>query len=317
VSWKLVREVLAGAPHGLTAGEWKVLVVVAERANDETRQCYPGLPLLADETNLSEDGVTKALQRLAARGLELRVPVLDDAGQPRRDRRGRLVYAYPGHQTTYRLPELAERNEHKRLREESAARRKAGLRSTQMAGQVSTQNSGMGGRESPEWVDDEDRNGWTGVHPYPSVQPSVQPPQGGAIDEESMTRLVDAVRAVRPVWSERSIRDAAANAAEQRQMPLDQVAAALVNVARRTDTAAPGRVLIDGPWWPGPPTPTPPRVADQPEHRPLPPDPERDRLGLAGVRAEWARARAERRRGSDGSELLTGDDEREGDRRGA
>jgi len=60
VSWKLVREVLAGAPHGLTAGEWKVLVVVAERANDETRQCYPGLPLLADETNLSEDGVTKA-----------------------------------------------------------------------------------------------------------------------------------------------------------------------------------------------------------------------------------------------------------------
>jgi hypothetical protein len=99
VSVRLVAEALDHAPAELTPSERLVLLVLAEDANNKTRTCSPGMDVLTRRTGLTEDGVRKVLQQLAARGHELRVPVgIDTHGRP--------IYAKRGHRTTYRIPEL-------------------------------------------------------------------------------------------------------------------------------------------------------------------------------------------------------------------
>ena len=97
VGIKLVVEVLKGAPVELTSGERLLLVVLAEQAREETRECWPGMDLICEHTGLTADAVRKVLQRLAARGLEVRVAV-------GKDRKGRAIYAYEGASTRYRIP---------------------------------------------------------------------------------------------------------------------------------------------------------------------------------------------------------------------
>jgi len=99
---RLIREVLDHAPADLTPAERLLLVVLAENANDTTREAWPGMDVLAHRTGLTPDGVSKVLFRLARRGLEVRVPLCTD-------RRGRLVFAVRGRRTTYRLPGFHER----------------------------------------------------------------------------------------------------------------------------------------------------------------------------------------------------------------
>lgn len=101
---RLITEVLRylGRNDEVTTTERLVLVLIAERANEQTREAWPGgteawdLGRLA---GLTPTGLRGALQRLAQRGLEVRVA-------HGKDTQGRPVYAGWNRQTTYRLPIL-------------------------------------------------------------------------------------------------------------------------------------------------------------------------------------------------------------------
>ena len=110
MSGRLVGEVVdwlqTPAADGLTPAEAVILLVIAERAHDKTRDMwrhriddYPLYERIKRAARLSDAGLSKALQRLAKRGLECRVQVGTD-------RRGRPVYAAKGHSMRFRLPEL-------------------------------------------------------------------------------------------------------------------------------------------------------------------------------------------------------------------
>jgi hypothetical protein len=108
MSGRLVGEVVewlrTPAAAGLTMAERIVLVVIAERSNDETREMWR---FKADDVTLAEriqgaagidsTGLRHALQRLKKRGLEVRVPV-------KHGKDGRAVYAFKGYAMQFRLP---------------------------------------------------------------------------------------------------------------------------------------------------------------------------------------------------------------------
>lgn len=98
MSIKLMVEVIDHGPAELTAQERWLLVCLAERANDETREAWPGHKDLLRRMRVCDwDGVAKVLRSLAAKGYEVRVPITTD-------RRGRPVYAASGHRSVYRIP---------------------------------------------------------------------------------------------------------------------------------------------------------------------------------------------------------------------
>jgi len=106
VGVRLIVEVLDHAPKGLPAGDRLMLVVLAEAANDRTRECYPGLDTLAHRTDVEDRSVRRTLTRLSEAGLIERVPVgVDRTGKP--------VYAHRGHRTTYRIARLRPEHEEK------------------------------------------------------------------------------------------------------------------------------------------------------------------------------------------------------------
>lgn len=99
---KRVVDVLVNAPKDLTAAERMVLVAIGEnvRDGDPTRLTWPDFNVhtLAERTGLTGKGSLKsALQRLAGRGLEVRVPISQGKD-------GRPVFALPGKQCRYRFP---------------------------------------------------------------------------------------------------------------------------------------------------------------------------------------------------------------------
>lgn len=106
MGFRLYREVIDHAPPDITSGELVVWLVIADDANDDTRVGWLDGDELCRRARMKPRGVASALQRLAARGYELRVA----RGV---DKNGRPVYAYRGTQTTYRLPVLdGERSRH-------------------------------------------------------------------------------------------------------------------------------------------------------------------------------------------------------------
>jgi len=97
VSIRLINEVLDHAPAELTPVERLLLVALAEKANDLTRRCWPGMELLTKRLGVGERRVRQVLTELATRGYELRVP----AGC---NKRGEPVFATRGHRTVYEIP---------------------------------------------------------------------------------------------------------------------------------------------------------------------------------------------------------------------
>lgn len=102
MGYRLYREVLDRAPASLSSGDRLVFAVIADYCNDTTREGQPGMADVTRRAGLSSSGVGKALARLAAKGIEIRVPI-------GRDTRGRLVFAFEGEATRYRIPELPPR----------------------------------------------------------------------------------------------------------------------------------------------------------------------------------------------------------------
>ncbi len=98
MGYQLRREIRDAIPAGLlSAGERAVLLELADFARDATREAFPGMAELARCVDMTPQGVKKALQKLATKGLEVRVPFGKDAN-------GRPLYAHSGRQTTYLLP---------------------------------------------------------------------------------------------------------------------------------------------------------------------------------------------------------------------
>ncbi|MGR6921195.1 hypothetical protein ACU635_43725 [[Actinomadura] parvosata] len=100
------------AADGMTQSERLVLLLIAERARDTDRRMVSFradrrddgtkitlTELLQARAGLTPRGLADTVQRLARRGLEVRVPV-------GKDRNGVIMYARRGHATDYRLPDL-------------------------------------------------------------------------------------------------------------------------------------------------------------------------------------------------------------------
>jgi hypothetical protein len=104
MGYKLYREVLDHASADLTATERLVLAVIADDANDTTRESWsPSPEWLAHRAGSTITAIHKAIQRLGRRGYELRVPVKVGVD-------GRPVYAHKGRATTYRIPRFPARD---------------------------------------------------------------------------------------------------------------------------------------------------------------------------------------------------------------
>lgn len=110
MSGRLVGEVVGWLQTepaaGLTLAERTILLVVAERSHEVTREMWRHriddvtlYERIRAATGLGKDGLTKAFGRLAARGLEVRVPIGEGED-------GRPVYARRGVAMKFRLPEL-------------------------------------------------------------------------------------------------------------------------------------------------------------------------------------------------------------------
>ena len=101
---RLMVEVLDHSPDDLGAAERLLLIALAEKASDETREvlwprgCKPR-DVLMRRLGVSPGGLTKVFGRLAERDLDPRVPVAVD-------KRGKPVFAFEGTTTRYRLPVL-------------------------------------------------------------------------------------------------------------------------------------------------------------------------------------------------------------------
>lgn len=108
MAYTLINEVvsyLGQDDNELTPAERLVLMLVADRAHQQAREAWSGGTAewdLRKLSGLTARGLRDVLQRLAERGLELRVARGEDA-------KGRPLYAHRGVQTTYRLPALPEK----------------------------------------------------------------------------------------------------------------------------------------------------------------------------------------------------------------
>lgn len=94
-------------PQEISSGERVVALAIADLVWDDSRIGYGNkfMAKLLHKTGFeSEAQITKILSKLAARGIELRVPVNGPDGKPLRNKRGQLVYAHRGHQRTFRVP---------------------------------------------------------------------------------------------------------------------------------------------------------------------------------------------------------------------
>jgi hypothetical protein len=99
VGYKLYREVRDYAPAGWSQSELVVAWVIADDANDDTRQSWIALALLCAYSRLTERGVRAALHRMASGGHEFRV--IHGYGKD-----GRPVFAAKGHAVDYLVPDM-------------------------------------------------------------------------------------------------------------------------------------------------------------------------------------------------------------------
>jgi len=106
VGIKLIVEVMERAPAELTSGERMVLVVIAEWANDNTREARQSrtwtLDTIAFRAGLKRSGLKAVFRGLAKKKCEVRMPIGETkSGEP--------IYAFEGTAMTFKIPDLPER----------------------------------------------------------------------------------------------------------------------------------------------------------------------------------------------------------------
>lgn len=110
MGYELRRWLADRLPAEISSGERLVALEIADQANEQTRRAYGKslLQTIARRTGYAnEKQVRKVVIRLARNKVELRVPISRN-GSPVMDKNGRPVFAYEGHETTYRIPTEAE-----------------------------------------------------------------------------------------------------------------------------------------------------------------------------------------------------------------
>nr|WP_119589729.1 hypothetical protein [Streptomyces scabiei] len=111
MGYELRRWLADRLPDGLSSGERLVALEIADLAHKESRTAYGPkfMETVVRRTGLSSwKQVGKVLGKLAAAGIELRVPIMDANGEPVTDKAGRTMFACSGHQTTFRVPTQSE-----------------------------------------------------------------------------------------------------------------------------------------------------------------------------------------------------------------
>jgi hypothetical protein len=94
-------------PQEISSGERVVALAIADLVWDDSRVGYGTkfMAKLLHKTGFENEAqLGKVLGKLAARGIELRVPINGQDGKPLKNKRGQLVYAHRGHQRTFRVP---------------------------------------------------------------------------------------------------------------------------------------------------------------------------------------------------------------------
>lgn len=99
VGYKLYRQIRDFAPQNWTSGELVVALMIADSANDGSRRSYIDAADLCKLARMTDNGVRKALQRLAEKGFEFRV-------SQGKDKHGRKVYAVSGKHVEYQVPDI-------------------------------------------------------------------------------------------------------------------------------------------------------------------------------------------------------------------
>lgn len=103
MGYKLRRQIRDELASGqVTPTERLVLLEIADLANDDTRIAQFGPDDVAERLGTTALGVRKSVQRLATKGIELRIPVGFDK------KTGAPVFAHHGRQTNYRIPETVK-----------------------------------------------------------------------------------------------------------------------------------------------------------------------------------------------------------------
>lgn len=111
MGYQLRRWLADRLPASLSSGERLVALEIADLANEKTRLAYGSqlLDTVVHRTGLAnQKQVGKVLGRLAANGVELRVPVCNKDGDILRNKAGRIVYAFEGRKLSFRIPEATE-----------------------------------------------------------------------------------------------------------------------------------------------------------------------------------------------------------------
>lgn len=158
MGYELRRWLADRLPAGLSSGERLVALEIADQAHDSTRVANSAdvLETVARRAGLSGvKQVGKVLGKLAAGGIELRVPLKDQQGQPLTDKAGRTVFACAGRRTTFRVPReddcpalmVPPAGDH------SAPERSPGreTKRSPAGGSIDGERSPAGGTNRPEW----------------------------------------------------------------------------------------------------------------------------------------------------------------------
>lgn len=98
-------------PREVSSGERVVALAIADLVWDDSRIGYGRMFMekLLHKTGFENEAqLGKVLGKLAARGIELRVPISGSDGKPLTNKRGQFVYAHRGHQRTFRVPFASE-----------------------------------------------------------------------------------------------------------------------------------------------------------------------------------------------------------------
>lgn len=137
MGYQLRRWLADRLPADLTSGERLVALEIADQANEKTRLAYGAklLDVVVHRSGLAnQKQVGKVLGKLAASGIELRVPARNKDGEIVRNKAGRPLYAFEGHKLTFRIPEEKEFT----------------AREVPLWGELSTERSPAGGSTEPQ-----------------------------------------------------------------------------------------------------------------------------------------------------------------------
>lgn len=107
MGYELRRWLADRLPDDVSSGERLVALEIADQAHETTRLAYGKdlMDVVTRRTGYSDaKQIGRVLEKLAAHGVELRVPVTDKDGNPVTDKRGRKLFAFKGHALRLRVP---------------------------------------------------------------------------------------------------------------------------------------------------------------------------------------------------------------------